>query len=74
MNNTDTLSAVKQEYVKIITYENNVEDWKCQYAILDDYFVFLGGKLGGSKVEREGQDYPDRRTMEAFSTPIVYAK
>lgn len=65
-------SSFKDETVRIITYEDNVEDWKCQYAILDDHFLFLGGKLNGTKVLREGREFPNRGEMQVFSSPIIH--
>lgn len=57
--------------VKIIQYYDNIEGWKCQYAILPHFFRFFGDNGKYTDVHRNGEEYAPIEIMKSLSFPTV---
>lgn len=69
----ETQLTAAEDKVSINEFWDNIEGFRCVYAILPNVFRFFAGESKYIDVPRNGQDYPDHKTMSQLSFPIAYA-
>ena len=53
-------------------YFNNIEGWKCTFAVLPEVFRFYAGNNKFVDIPRDGKEWPNSTIMSSLSSPIAY--